>query len=114
MRSKNEMQTSPALPARGTYPARLRAEEVAEILGFNTHDIPVLVARNLIKPLARPVPNATKYFWACEVERLKFDFVWMNKSTQVLYDYWKGKNGRKEILGGTRFTENTAFAGMAS
>lgn len=37
-----------------TPPARLGIEETSWFLGFNSHDVPVLVAAGLLKPLGRP------------------------------------------------------------
>jgi hypothetical protein len=41
-------------------PARLDAKLTALVLGFQEHDIPVLIAAKMLKPLGKPVPNATK------------------------------------------------------
>jgi hypothetical protein len=78
-------------------PARLKSEEVAMRLGFAPHDIPVLVARRLLRPLGKPVPSAIKYFAACEIEKFASDFLWLNRATQTVYDYWKDKNARKTV-----------------
>ena len=76
-------------------PARLAANQTAVLLGFQEHDIPVLVAAKLLKPLGKPVQNATKYFAACEVEELRMDSAWLSKATQRVYDHWTEKNKRK-------------------
>lgn len=79
------------------YPARLMPEDVAKRLGFATHDIPVLVAKKLLKPLAKPVASATKYFATSDIRNLANDVSWLNKATQAVYDYWKEKNARKTV-----------------
>jgi hypothetical protein len=76
-------------------PARLDAKLTAQVLGFQEHDIPVLVAAKMLKPLGKPVPNATKYFANCEIEVYAVDAKWLRDATQILYDYWKRKNDRK-------------------
>jgi hypothetical protein len=43
-------------------PARLTAEEAAWYLGFQAHEIPILVAKGLLKPLGRPPTTGVKYF----------------------------------------------------
>jgi hypothetical protein len=48
-------------------PARLTAEEASWLLGFNSHDIPVLVAAGFLKPLGQPAQNAVKYFAAVTI-----------------------------------------------
>jgi hypothetical protein len=79
----------------GVFPARLTAEQTATLLGFQIHDIPVLVAENKLKPLGKPAQNASKHFSLARVTELARDEVWLNKATQCLYDYWRTKNGKK-------------------
>ena len=74
---------------------RLDGAEAATVLGFSEHDIPILVRHGLLKPLGSPVPNATKYFAACVIEEFAANPKWLNQATQVIYEYWKGKNDRK-------------------
>jgi hypothetical protein len=89
---------APTIPDKlVTIPARLDARQTAEMLGFSAHDVPVLVARRLLKPLGKPVASATKYFAACEIQKLAFDSLWLNKATQTVYEYWQGKNARKAV-----------------
>ena len=78
-------------------PARLDAKQTADVLGFQEHDVPVLVAAKMLKPLGKPVPNAIKYFAACEIEIFAVDARWLRDATQVIYDHWKEKNDRKTI-----------------
>jgi hypothetical protein len=77
------------------HPARLTPEQVAKRLGFAVHDVPVLIAEGLLKPLGKPVASATKYFASVEIEAFALDTRWLNKATQALYDFWKQKNARK-------------------
>jgi hypothetical protein len=49
-------------------PARLHVGQVAELLGFADHDIPVLVRHGALSPLGKPQPNAQKWFAAAEIE----------------------------------------------
>ena len=76
-------------------PARLTAYQAAKVLGFEEHQIPVLVANRMLKPLGKPVSNAYKYFAASEIEILARDAAWLSKATQIIYDYWHGKKKRK-------------------
>jgi len=56
----------------GQLPARLMAEQVAWVLNCQPHDVPVLVAARLLKPLGNPPPNGVKYFATADVlERVK-------------------------------------------
>jgi hypothetical protein len=76
-------------------PARLDAGLTAKVLGFKEHDIPILVVAKMLKPLGKPVPNAKKYFATCEIEGFAIDTKWLREATQIVYDYWVGKNERK-------------------
>ncbi len=76
-------------------PARLTAAQVAAILGFQPHDIPILTANKLLRPLGRPQENHSKYYAAREMEALKDDVEWLNKATRALTEHWKAKNSRK-------------------
>ena len=80
----------------GSFPSRLKPEEVGKILGFEEHDIPILVAKKLLKPLGTPVPNAQKYFAKPEVLQLAEDVEWLNTATQALYKHWQGKNASRK------------------
>jgi hypothetical protein len=74
---------------------RIEAATAARILGFQEHDIPILVSHGLLKPLGKPTQNARKYFASVHVLALADDPRWLDKATQVVYDYWKGKNAQK-------------------
>ena len=73
----------------GKIPGRLRAEEVAKILGFAEHDIPVLVRYKLLRPLGQPSQQSTKYFAAVEILEYREDVKWLNKATKIASGYWK-------------------------
>ncbi len=79
-------------------PARLTVAQVAAVLGFQPHDIPVLVSRKLLRLLGRPEANATKYFATAEIEKLGQDPAWLAKATQAMYDHWRGKNQRARAV----------------
>ena len=80
-------------------PGRLNSPQTAALLGFQPHDIPVLVAKKLLRPLGKPVPQAPKYFAAPEIEKLATDPVWLGKAAQAMCDHWKGKKRiQKRIL----------------
>jgi hypothetical protein len=83
------------VPIPSRIQARLDSAQAARVLGFSEHDIPILVRQGLLNPLGKPVPNATKYFAACQIVALAGDPKWLNAATQVIYEYWKGKNDRK-------------------
>ncbi len=79
----------------GQPPARLTAEETACALGFQLHDLAVLMAAKLIKPLGQPAQNAPKFFAAKTVQELGRDEQWLHKATLAVSRHWQGKNARR-------------------
>lgn len=76
-------------------PARFTAEQAAWALNCQPHDIPVLVAERLLKPLGNPQANGTKYFSAVEVRELARDRAWLARMTNAIYERWRQGNLRK-------------------
>jgi hypothetical protein len=76
-------------------PGRFDSEQTAWFLGFQPHDIPVLIAAGLLRPLGRPRPNSVKYFAAVDLEALRTDPKWLSKATDVVQTQWRRKNGAK-------------------
>ena len=79
----------------GRLPARLVAEQVAWVLNCQPHDVPVLVAARLLKPLGHPAPNGVKYFATAELLELMADRIWLAKVTNAVNQHWQKKNHRK-------------------
>lgn len=80
----------------GQLPSRLTAEQTAWVLNCQPHDVPVLVAARLLKPLGSPLPNSVKYFAAMEVVELGKDRTWLSKMTNAVGEHWKQKNLHKK------------------
>src|SRR5256885_2707696 len=78
-----------------SLPARLTAEHAAWFLGFAAHEIPVLVAKGLLKPLGHPAYNGQKYFLTATLEELRRDEKWFSKASDAIVEYWRHKNSRK-------------------
>jgi hypothetical protein len=87
---KPEAQDCLKLPR---LPARLDASQAAVYLGFAPHDIPVLVAAKLLKPLGKPAPNGQKYFALCDLEAYRNDREWLHAASEVINRHWQVKNG---------------------
>lgn len=81
----------------GQLPARLTAEQAAWVLNCQAHDVPVLVATKLLKPLGSPQPNSVKYFAAVEVLEHAKDRAWLAKITNAVSRHWKLKNQHKLV-----------------
>lgn len=80
----------------GRLPARLTAEQVAWALNCQPHDVPVLVAARLLKPLGNAAANTVKYFATAELLELMEDRTWLAKATNTVTQYWQNKNRRKK------------------
>jgi hypothetical protein len=80
----------------GQLPARLTAEQVAWVLNCQPHDVPVLVAVRLLKPLGNPPQNSVKFFSALEVLEQVKDRAWLAKVTNTLNQHWQKKNAAKK------------------
>jgi hypothetical protein len=80
----------------GQLPARLTAEQVAWVLNCQPHDVPILVAARLLKPLGNPPPNSVKFFAALELLELVEDRTWLAKVTNALNQHWQKKNAAKK------------------
>ena len=85
----------------GQLPARLTVEQAAWVLNCQPHDVPVLVAARLLKPLGNPQPNSVKYFATLEVLEHAKDRTRLAKVTNSLSQYWQKKRMRRR---------NTAWA----
>ncbi len=74
-------------------PGRLNAEQAAVLLGFPTHDIPVLIRKGLLHPLVKSAPrNSVKWFAAVEIEEMAKDKVWLSKASATISQGWREAN----------------------
>ena len=76
-------------------PARLTAEQAAWVLNCQPHDVPVLVAARLLKPLGNPSPYNVKFFAASELLEQVKDRTWLAKVTNALNQHWQKRNAAK-------------------
>lgn len=76
-------------------PARLDATQAAWYLGFEPHEIPILIAANLLKPLGKPARNCTKFFATEMLEQLRHDEKWLARASDAIAAYWRQRNARK-------------------
>jgi hypothetical protein len=81
-------------------PDRLTAAETAAKLGLSPHEIPILVAKGLFKPLGHPAVNAPKFFLTATLTDLERDDKWHGKVADAIQEYWRSKNERQQ--GSTR------------
>ncbi|MGA2603249.1 MAG: hypothetical protein ABSG14_03390 [Verrucomicrobiia bacterium] len=69
---------------------------MAWVLNCQPHDVPILVAARLLKPLGNAAPNSVKYFAAIELLELMKDRAWLAKVTNAVTQHWQNKNERKK------------------
>jgi len=62
VRDMNATEQQAEFLSRTIVPARLNATQTAWFLGFETHEIPILITDGLLKPLGHPPRNGTKFF----------------------------------------------------
>ena len=84
------------LSLMGQLPARLTAEQAAWVLNCQAHDMPILVASRLLKPLGNPPPNGIKFFATADVIELVKDRAWLVKVTNAVNQHWHRQNAQKK------------------
>jgi hypothetical protein len=77
-------------------PGRLTTGETAVVLGFREHDMAILVAAKMLRPLGEPAPNSPKYFASVDIVGFAQDPAWLSKATKLVAKYWQGKNERQK------------------
>ena len=77
-------------------PVRLTVEQAAWVLNCQAHDVPILVASRLLKPLGNPPPNGIKFFATADVLELAKDRSWLTKITNTVNQHWHKQNARKK------------------
>ena len=76
----------------GQLPARLTVEQAAWVLNCQPHDVPILIASRLLKPLGNPPPNGVKFFATAELVELVKERSWLTRVTVVINQHWHRKN----------------------
>ena len=94
LEKQNSSQAN-ANPDLSTLPARLTPEQVASILGFKTHDIPILIRAKLLSPLGKPAQAAVKHFAKVTILELVGNVRWLTRAEKAIQDYWRSNNGKR-------------------
>ena len=76
-------------------PARLNASQAAWYLGFEPHEITILIADGMLKPLGHPARNSTKFFATATLDQLRRDEKWLTRATDAIAEHWRQQNARK-------------------
>ncbi len=77
-------------------PARLHANQVAELLNCTTDDVAILASAGKLRALGRPRPNAVKLFSTIDLFTLLADREWLDDATKTIGQYWRRKNERRK------------------
>lgn len=64
-------------------------------LNCQTHDVPILVAARLLKPLGNPAANAIKFFASAELREQAEDRTWLVRVTNAVNQHWQKNNSFK-------------------
>jgi len=80
-------------------PARLDSAQAARLLGFQPHDVPLLIGARLLVPLGKPAPNGVKFFAAVDILRCAEDRDWLDRATRTINKHWQTKNARPKLAG---------------
>ncbi len=99
-------------------PARLNATQAAWYLGFEPHEIPILIAASLLKPLGHPARNGAKYFSTQALDQLRRDEKWLARASDAICEYWRERNTRNRgcergTNGNSRFNRRSGQNGRA-
>ena len=66
------------------------------MLNCQSHDVPILVAARLLKPLGNPPPNSVKFFATLELLEQIEDRTWLAKMTNALNQHWQVRNAARK------------------
>lgn len=91
------------LAERNLPVGRLDSRETAKVIGYELHDIPILIAAGLLKPLGNPAPNAHKWFSAIEMVQIGLNPTFLDKANKKISAHWIAK---KNSMKSERATKN--------
>ena len=66
-------------------PARLNADQTADLLGFEKDDLSLLARAGLLVPLGNPTANALKYYATVDVAAFSEDRDRLDQATAIIY-----------------------------
>ena len=96
----------------GILPARLNAQQTAWYLGFELHEISILVAKGLLRPLGHPKPNGIKFFSTVELTQWRDDAKLLSRGTDAVQAHWREKNQSKRPRNRLRGSPSPSMEGL--
>ena len=72
-------------------PARLNADQTADLLGFEKDDLSLLARAGLLAPLGNPTANAVKYYATVDVAAFSEDRDRLDQATAIIYSRNRSK-----------------------
>lgn len=72
-------------------PARLDATRTAWFLGFDPHEVPMLVTAGLLKPPGHCARNSTQFFATETLEQFRRDEKWLARASDAIARHWRRK-----------------------
>jgi hypothetical protein len=96
IRTKNTFECVNEIFGTCRLPGRVSSEIAAKLLGFAVHDVAILVAAKLLKPLGNPSQNAAKYFATVDLQACAGDRLWLDKATKAVSKNWQTKNQNRK------------------
>jgi hypothetical protein len=91
-RKKCETETKKSMLVLQRLPARLDVFQTAEVLGFLSHEIALLLKAGLLKPLGKPPINGHKFFCVMEILEFSENRDWLDKATRAVNKHWRERN----------------------
>ena len=79
-------------------PACLTVEEVARLLGFARHAIPVLARAGLLQPIGNGRRNTVKFYLRDAVLARCSDERWLAQAVDAIREHWHRKNRRRREI----------------
>jgi hypothetical protein len=76
------------------WPARLNLQQTADALGFEVHEIGILLKSGLLKKalLGKPAANSRRFFSSNVIAALRRSDAFLSKSTNEIQRHWKQRN----------------------
>ena len=98
------------LSLAGILPGRLTSVQAAWILGCAEHDMAILTAAGILKPLGKPAPNAPKFYALADVEEIRSTPKLLDKASAAIQEHWKKKRTRLARALGNHLAKPSRFS----